>query len=328
MMESGVVGLAIKIKMPNFLDDKAVGDRSAWYHRFFRFLARILESMTVLRVGSLAAEIAYYLLLAFFPFLIFLVSAAGQIAQPYQQHLYTQLQAVLPLPVYAVVSAILQEIVKNSSWPLMSFSMLGVIWAASNGFAVILRGLNQSYGNWQPSTYTFLIMRGLGLLFTILLSFAVFLTLTLITFGNMLLEKLAEITNLPILSGNWILAIRYVFTFIVLMIIFSVLYHLVSRGRGNRRRQVSYWQALPGATFTALAWLGLSWAFSFYVSHFGRYASIYGSLGGLVLLMLWINLCSTVVLTGGILNATLFDLALPPIVSETVKDHEGKPLAF
>lgn len=275
-----------------------------WLLNAWDVLRRIVTAMGIVQVSSLAAEIAYYLLLSFFPFLIFLISLLGQVAKPYQAKLLAELHNALPEPVHLVVAQILNEIMRNPSLTLMSFSMVGMIWAASRGFAVILRGLNQAYGNWHPRPFTNLILRGFGLLATILLSVAIILTLTLITLGSAILAQLSRWFDLPFLSGRWLFFLRYLFTFTMLFAVFSVLYYLISQARD--RKHWRYWQTLPGAAFAALAWLLLSWGFSFYIGSFDRYANIYGSLGGLVILMLWLYLCSTLVLTGGIVNAELF----------------------
>lgn len=254
------------------------------------------------RVSSLAAEIAYYLLLAIFPFIIFVISLIGYVGRTsfLSPTSLSQLQELFPAPVYSFLHSFLDTIVSSKSLTLLSFSMLGIIWSASSGFSVLLNGLLRIHGRIQR--LNLLQMRGLGLLMTIFLVLALVVSMVLVTFGGLLLDQLAALTGLPVLAGPMLAATRYLAAFVFLSLFFALLYFLVAR------RPVRFRQVLPGAIFTSSAWLLLSQGFSWYIAAFGRYTVIYGSLAGMIILMLWFYFCSMVMLTGGIINVLLRDL--------------------
>ena len=254
------------------------------------------------RISSLAAEIAYYLLLAIFPFIIFVISLIGFIGRTsfLGPESLTQLQELFPAPVYSLLHAFLETIVASKSLTLLSFSMLGIIWSASSGFSVLINGLLRIHGRVQR--LTMLQMRGLGLLMTFFLVLALVISMVLVTFGGLLLDQLAALTGIPVLAGPVLAIARYLATFVFLSLFFALLYFLVAR------RPVRFLRILPGAIFTSTAWLLLSQGFSWYVAAFDRYAIVYGGLAGMIILMLWFYFCSMVMLTGGIVNVLLQDL--------------------
>jgi membrane protein len=264
-----------------------------------RVIPRFFRMYDTYQVNSLAAEIAFYLLLAIFPFMIFVVSLAGLIGRStfLSPAALDQLKDLFPSPVYDLLHSFLDGIVTNGTLTLISLSMLGIIWSASSGLSVLLKGLLRIHG--RGLQVNVLLMRGLGLLMTFGLVLAMVINIVLVTFGDLFLDVLAQWTGNAVLAGPYLAIARYLATFIFLGLFFSLLYFLVAR------RPVQICQILPGAIFAATAWMILSQGFSWYVTVSSRYALIYGSLVGMVILMLWLYFCSIVMLTGGILNVLL-----------------------
>lgn len=267
-----------------------------------RVIPRFFRLYDKYQVSSLAAEIAYYLLLAIFPFMIFVVSLVGLIGRSsfLSPASLDQLKDLFPSPVYDLLHSFLDGIVTNGTLTLLSVSMLGIIWSASSGLSVLLKGLLRIHGRVQQLNV--LLMRGLGLLMTFCLVLAMVISIVLVTFGDLLLDELAQWTGRAVLAGPFLAIARYLATFVFLGLFFTLLYFLVAR------RPVRICQILPGAIFSSSAWLILSQGFSWYVAVSSRYALVYGSLVGMVILMLWLYFCSMVMLTGGILNVLLHEL--------------------
>ena len=263
------------------------------------FAKKILHRYHHYRVGEHAAQTAFFLLLSIVPFLILLINLLGLIGRIsfLDQYLIGELTGLVPEAVLNLVSGILDGILRESSWTLASFSFIGVLWAASNGLSVILRSLDKIYDLKKQSH--FLKMRGNGLLLTVFLSIAILLSMLLIGFGDALLRQLAFLTGLPQLTGPTLRLLRFLFSLLFLALFFSGLYHFVGR------TQMPYRHALPGALFAATAWLFLAQLFSFYVQSINSFTRLYGSLGGFIMVMLWLYYDSVVILTGGILNVAL-----------------------
>jgi membrane protein len=252
-------------------------------------------------VTGRSAEIAFFLLLAIFPFMISVISLLGLVGSSSFIHpeILTSLRGIIPDAVYSILNSILQEIASSQNITFLSFSMLGVIWAASKGFSVILRGLSQIYHTGNPVSS--LILRLLGLLFAFVMILTVLLVMILITFGDLLFNQLAVWSGLDFLAGTLLQFGRYAFSFIFLLLIFSLLYYLVSK------RKARYRLSIPAAAFTAASWLIFSGVFSWYLNNFARYARLYGSLASIMILMLWLYFCSIVILTGGIIHEKIIE---------------------
>lgn len=265
------------------------------------FLRKWAGKFNRYNVSSRSAEIAFYLLLALFPFMIFLISLLGLMGSSVliNPGVLSSLRGIMPDAVYSIINTILHDIVSSQNITFLSFSMLGVIWAASKGFSVILKGLNQIYHTGKPVSS--ILLRLFGLIFAILLVATVLIIMLLVTFGDLLFEQLAVWSGMDFLAGTLLQIGRYAFSFLLLLIIFSLLYHLVSRRKG------SYRQTLPAAAFTASSWLVFSGVFSWYLNIFGSFSRLYGSLAGIMILMLWLYFCSIVILTGGIIHESIID---------------------
>ena len=253
------------------------------------------------RVTSRAAEISYYLMLAIFPFIIILISLFGVIGRStlIHQDILISLQGLIPDAVYSILGTIINEIAASQNVTILSAGTIGLIWASSKGFSVILRGLNHIYRTGKPMSG--ILLRLLGLIFALLLVLSILLTMLLITFGDLLFDQLAFWSGMDFLSGNLLQAGRYLVSFLFLVLIFSLIYHLVSG------RKCKYRWALPPAVFAAVFWIFVSLAFSWYLNNFNRYTTLYGSIGGIMILMLWLYVCSIMILTGGIIHEIIIE---------------------
>ncbi|MBM7615068.1 YihY/virulence factor BrkB family protein [Alkaliphilus hydrothermalis] len=249
-------------------------------------------------ITALSAQLTFYLILAFFPFLIALITIITYTPLVTEESLYT-LSDLLPLETYYMVMDVVLEVVYERSLTLLSFGMIGALWAASNGVAAVLRGINKSYD--QKETRPFWILRGLALLFTfglvvVILSALVLLVLgkTWITYG---FESLG-FSEYFIRIWQWI---RYGISFAIMWLTFTALY----RYAPNKR--IQFKDVIAGSTFAIIGWLGISFLFAYYFNHFGNFSYMYGSIGGVFLLLIWLYISSIIVLLGAEINAILYD---------------------
>ncbi|QJC52970.1 YihY/virulence factor BrkB family protein [Paenibacillus albicereus] len=247
-------------------------------------------------VPALGAQLTYYLLLSFFPFLIFLVSLLGFLNLNGDE-LIADMIAIMPAEGGDTVRTILGEVSTGGSGALLSVGMIGTIWAASNGVNAIIKGLNKAYD--EEEDRPFWKVRGLSLLATVVLAVVVILVVVLLVFGRGIGEFLFEWLSYPAgFEATWAI-IRYVLPLAAMVLVFTLLYWITP----NRR--LTFRQALPGACFASLGWVVTSVAFSFYVSQFGNYTKTYGSLGGVIVLLVWLYLSSIIIVLGGEINAAL-----------------------
>ena len=262
-------------------------------HFFKRLYTRIRDD----DVPALGAEFAYHLLLSLFPFLLFVAVIASYTPLSHGDA-FGGLTAIVPTDALQVVQKTLSEIADGNRTNVLSLSMLVTIWLASNGFAAVARGLNKALD--IEETRGFIRVRALSLLFVPLIALGILLETVAVVFGNVLICKISTALCWSSAGVTLVHALRFLLPLILLILIFSLLYAIIP----NRR--LRFKQVLPGAVFASAVWALSSFAFSFYVDRFANYARLYGSLGGVVILLIWLYLTSVVLLIGSELNAVLF----------------------
>lgn len=247
-------------------------------------------------VPALGAQLTYYLILAVFPFLIFMVSILG-LVQLSGDSLINELIRILPTETGETLSSILTEVVNSSSRTLLSFGMIATIWSASNGLNAIMKGLNKAYD--RQENRPFWKVRGISIAATLVLAVVILFSMLMVIFGKIIGDYLFQWTGYSS-SFEWIWSIvKYVIPFAAMLSMFTLLYW-VAPNEKLRIRAV-----IPGALFATLGWIVISLAFQFYINNFGNYSKTYGSLGGIIVLLIWLYMSSNIIILGGEINATL-----------------------
>lgn len=249
-------------------------------------------------LAAMSAQISYYLILAFFPFLFFLINLLSFTPLP-NRLLLANFYAILPQDTAMLVKTMLAETVQAKSGTLLVLSMLTSLWAASRGMSAIIRGLNHSYG--VKESRHFIRLNLVALLSTIGLTVMVMLSFIMIVLGRIIGSTVFGYLGAKSLFYSIWSFLRYGITIGLLLITFYLIYRYLPNRKMNGNR------ILTGAIFTTFGWIGASLLFSFYVNNFGSYATVYGSLGGLFALIFWLYLSTLIFLLGGALNAICSD---------------------
>ena len=249
-------------------------------------------------LAAMSAQISYYLILAFFPFLFFLINLLSFTPLP-NRLLLANFYAILPQDTAMLVKTMLTETVQAKSGTLLVLSMLTSLWAASRGMSAIIRGLNHSYG--VKESRHFIRLNLVALLSTIGLTVMVMLSFIMIVLGRIIGSTVFGYLGAKSLFYSIWSFVRYGITIGLLLITFYLIYRYLPNRKMNGNR------ILTGAIFTTFGWIGASLLFSFYVNNFGSYATVYGSLGGLFALIFWLYLSTLIFLLGGALNAICSD---------------------
>ena len=245
-------------------------------------------------LAAMSAQISYYLILAFFPFLFFLINLLSFTPLP-NRLLLANFYAILPQDAAMLVKTMLAETVQAKSGTLLVLSMLTSLWAASRGMSAIIRGLNHSYG--VRESRHFIRLNLVALLSTIGLTVMVMLSFIMIVLGRIIGSTVFGYLGAKSLFYSIWSFLRYGITIGLLLITFYLIYRYLPNRKMNGNR------ILTGAVFTTFGWIGASLLFSFYVNNFGSYATVYGSLGGLFALIFWLYISTLIFLLGGALNA-------------------------
>lgn len=247
-----------------------------------------------------AAELAYYFLLALFPMLIFLTSLVGFVPDA-QQRIFHALGQVMPGEAMRLVDQTIHDVVQNRSGGLLSFGVLGTLWAASGGAAAVMNTLNVAYD--APEKRSFWKIRLVALGLTVMLALLVVGGAVLIMFGDRFSEWTAQRLGFgaafTVAWGvlDYLLGLAFLFLGIQLVYYF-----------GPNIQQQWRW-ITPGAVFAVLLLIVTSLLLSLYLRYGPSYSATYGSLGAVVVLMLWLYLLGAIVLIGGEINSEIRNAA-------------------
>jgi membrane protein len=267
-----------------------------------RFSKRLWTRINEHDVFGNAAQLSYYFLLALFPLLLFLVTLLGYFAEAGSQlrnSLISYLATVMPYSAVQLVHATLDEISDAKGGGKLSFGLLAALWAASTGMGAITDTLNTAYH--VKETRPWWKVRLVAIVLTIALSVLIMVALALILYGNKIAEFLtmrfglgraAEISGILL---QWLIGLAFMF------ISFNLVYRFAPNNLGRRHHRFSR----PGAAIAVVLWLLISFGFRVYLHFFNSYSVTYGSLGALIVLMLWFYLSGVAILIGGEINSEL-----------------------
>lgn len=260
------------------------------------FFKKLFQKITDGDVTGLAAQLAYFFLLSLFPLLIFMVTLIPYLPVA-QEDILNVISDYAPGETMDMIQSTINEVMSNRNTGLLSFSIIATIWSASNGMNAIVKSLNDAYE--VEETRSFIVTRLMSIVLTIAMIFVFVIALLLPVFGRQiglfLFSQFGFSDQFLTIWG----AIRWAISPIILFIVFVGLYFIAPS------KKIKCLSAVPGAVFAALGWVGASLAFSYYVSNFGNYSATYGSIGGIIVLMIWFYLTGIIIMIGGHINAIM-----------------------
>jgi len=243
---------------------------------------------------GMSAQITYYLILAFFPFLIFLINLLS-FTHLSSELLITGFHKLIPDEIGDLVKDIVVQTLQNKSKTLLSLGIVGSLWATSQGIFSIMRGLNKAYD--IEESRKFIQLNLVALISTVGVIVMIMLSLIMIVFGKIIgIYVFGLVGAMDLFDIIWSL-LRYFIPSVLMFITFSFIYKYVPNKRLKPRN------IRVGAVFATIGWVTSSVIFSFYVNNFGNYQKVYGSIGGMIVLITWLYISTLVILLGGELNA-------------------------
>jgi membrane protein len=252
-----------------------------------------------------AAKLAYYFLLALFPLLIFLTSAIGLLvgsSTGMRQTLFAYLSRVMPSSAFQLIDNTMLEINQASGAGKLSFGLIAALWAASNGMGAITEALNRAYD--LKETRSWWRQRLVAVLLTMSLSLLIITALVIVLGGGKIADYVAVTVELGVVSTwtwkivQWPLALGF------MLLAFALIYFFAPDVRDQDWKWIT-----PGSVVGVSLWLLVSFAFKGYLYFFDSYSTTYGSLGAVIVLMLWLYLTGLSVLIGGQINSEIENIA-------------------
>jgi len=271
--------------------------------------------------GSLlthAAALAFYFLFALFPLLLFLVTLLGFFAETgteLRSNLLGFLSRVAPPSAFALVYATVDEIAAGADGWRLWLGLVSALWFASLGIAALSDSLNAMYGVRESRPFWRVRLSAVGL--TAALVVLILSALLLMLYGGEIGAGIAGYFNQGTLFTTvWTIA-QVPLALAFVLFAFALIYYFAP----DLYEQKWYW-ITPGAVIGVVLWLVVSSLLRVYLRHFDSYSLTYGSLGAVIVLMLWFYLTGVAILLGGKINAEIENAAARAGVPEAKQRGE------
>lgn len=246
-----------------------------------------------------SAQLAYYFFLSLFPGLILVTALLGLLARhgPHlQDAMLHGVATVLPESAFGTIQGIFAQVTKSSGGGLFTFGALGALWSATAGMSAVQDTLNSVYRVEEGRPFWKRNLIAISLTIAVILVAIIALTVTLS--GSVLLKIIVQHTGMGAAAVLvWHIA-SWVITLFLLCIIFALTYYLAPDVE-----QPSWQWITPGAAIGIVLWIAASLAFRLYLHYFDTYSKAYGSMGAVIVLLLWFYVSGLALLLGAEINS-------------------------
>lgn len=260
------------------------------------FILAFIQRLKDADITGFGAQLAYFFLLSLFPLLIFIMTLLPYLNFP-PDLIYTLLEALLPKQAYTLIEGTIVEVLEKRNSGLLSIGVIGTIWSASNGVDALIKSLNRSYN--KDETRPFVVARLMSVVFTLMLILLIVVALVLSVFGQQIGVFLFSTFGLAADFLSIWNKFRIILPPILIFSVLTLMYWMMP----NIKLYLK--SVLIGSLFSTIAWLIVSYGFSFYINNFSNYSSTYGSIGGIIILLLWLYVTGIILMVGGQLNAIM-----------------------
>lgn len=261
-------------------------------------LLRVRNRLDTDNLGLIAGGVAFFFLLAIFPAISAMVAIYGLVNDPTDmQEQFQSFSQLLPTEASEIILSQLQEVTRQSSASLSMGALLGMLfafWSSMKGMLAMIRALNVV--NLENEKRGFFELRFFAFFLTVCSVIFVVVCLFLIAFIPLLLNNL----GLASFSETLFSLLRWPLLTVMILVMLAIIFRFAP-SRNNAR----WVWIMPGTLVAVVLWLIGSILFSWYTSNYAQYNATYGSLGAVIILLLWFYLTAYIVLIGGVLNSEM-----------------------
>jgi membrane protein len=261
-------------------------------------LTRTIKEFVADNGLGLAAQLAYYFFFSLFPaILVGLALASFFPLEHFLDRIVTTLAGVVPQDVITIIQEQMRKISEAGNGGILTFGLLVALWSSSAAMAGLVDALNRAYDIEEARPWWKVRLLAIGL--TIVLAAFILVAFALVLVGPTAAEFVARVTGLgPVLAWAWKIL---QWPLIIALVSFATgLVHYFAPDAEQRWVWIT-----PGAVLTTVLWLVASLGFKIYVSNLGAYTETYGTIGGVMVLLLWFYISGLVMLLGAELNAEI-----------------------
>jgi membrane protein len=267
--------------------------------KFWLFLVRLQREMGYDDVMGMAAQIAFYMMLGLFPFMIFLLSLLGTfpLGESLQPLILEALSDQMPIEAAQYVTETVMGLLPHYHEGLLGLGLLISLWGASMAVGALITTINRAY-NIRPRR-NIATQKILSIVLTLGLSGLWLSAMTIILVGPSITQNIFEFMGIASETNTFWTSIRLPMAFVLNLLALSTLYYFAPEAR-----QKFHW-ILPGALTATILWMGASQAFRYFLQNFGAYNKTYGGLAAVVILMIWLWISGMVFLLGAEINSLM-----------------------
>lgn len=251
--------------------------------KLYSLIYDIIKRFTKNNISVFAAQATFFILVSAVPFIMLLLGIITRFFPFAEIDFLNAVTEFMPDSLYHPIKYIINETFSKTTSSFISITAITALWSASRGVLSIIKGLNSVY---EVSDYSYFKGQLIALLYTFLFILALSLSPVVLIFEEFILKTTA-------------INIHYIVVFLLLITLFSIFYAYLPK------RKSRFISQLPGSIFTAISWILFSFCYNFYINNFSNFPKIYGSLGAVVLFMLWLYFCVNIFLIGALLNRSL-----------------------
>ncbi|MEG0085095.1 MAG: YihY/virulence factor BrkB family protein [Niameybacter sp.] len=251
-------------------------------------------------IASRSAQITYYWILAFFPFLLMVISILT-FTNIAQSEFMKYIADVIPAAIMPFIEQTINQLIEYRSATLLSVSAIAAMWSASAGVNALIRGIHKAYS--AVDERAFWVRKLVAMFYALMLAVLIAGMIVLLVFGNRIGEYIIHKVGIQWQSYRvlWDF-IRFTLPVGALLVALYIIYKFVPR---KHLRDGNVW---PGTLFASVAWYAFSYLFSLYVDKFSKYNQMYGSIGSIFILIIWLYMSGMLVLIGAEMNALYQDM--------------------
>lgn len=272
------------------------------------FIKKLIKRYSAHNVAANSAQVAYYWIMAFFPFLIVVISLLT-FANLSIDMLLDDIALIVPATLMPFIETTIYKFILYRSTTLLSVGVLISLWSGGTAVNALLRGIHLAYNSKFIRPYW--LSKIVSIIYTILLAMLLILMMVALVFGNHIGNYMINIFNLNkgIIMPIWNV-LRLVMPFFALIIILYIVYRVVPR---KHLKVKNVWL---GTIAASLGWYVFSLIFSIYVDNYSKYNQLYGSIGGVFILLIWLYASCMVLLVGAEINAVYQEMKLEKVIRQ------------
>lgn len=272
------------------------------------FMKKLIKRYSAHNIAANSAQVAYYWIMAFFPFLIVVISLLT-FANLSIDMLIDDITLIVPPTLMPFIETTIYKFILYRSTTLLSVGVLISLWSGGTAVNALLRGIHLAYNSKFIRPYW--LSKIVSIIYTIVLAMLLILMMVALVFGNNIGNYVISIFDLNkgIVMPIWNV-FRLVMPFCALIIILYIVYRVVPR---KHLKVKNVWL---GTIAASVGWYVFSLIFSIYVENYSKYNQLYGSIGGVFILLIWLYASCMVLLIGAEINAVYQEMKLEKVIRQ------------